>query len=370
MKINVRIKPNLRIRAFYLFFIIVSVQAGVGILTAPRLIFNDAKQDSWLAILLAYALMLIVIWIMFYILNQYKNADIFGIQVDLFGSFIGKLLGLIYILSFLVSIISILLIYIEIVQVFLYPTLNAFLIGVLILSLVAYTVLGGVKVIVGVCFLFLFLTQWVLFLLYDPFLHISWDHYLPMFDTALPDLLEGTRATTYNLAGFNFLFLFYPFIQNKEKAKLPVFLAVSYITFILLLTTMLTIGYYSLNNISAIEWPGLTLFKSVSFTFIERVDYLVIAEWLLILIPNNVILMWGITYGLKRLYLIPQKHTLIGVSIIILFIISIVKSNHIINQVSNVVSTFLFYLIFIYPMILLPIVYFKKKRTKRKRGNK
>src|SRR5699024_4923365 len=127
---------------------------------------------------------------------------------------------------------SILLTYIEIVQVFLYPTMNAFLIGALILSLVAYTVFGGVKVIVGVCFLFLFLTHWILLLLYDPFLHISWDHYLPMFDTALPDLLEGTRATTYNLAGFNFLFLFYPFIQNKEKAKLPVFLAVSYITFI------------------------------------------------------------------------------------------------------------------------------------------
>src|SRR5699024_10596625 len=123
MEVNLNVKPGLRIRAFYLFFIIPSIQIGVGILGAPKYIFEEANQDAWLSILIAFVYMIIVAWVMFIILNQYKNADIFGIQIDIFGNWIGKLLGTIYIAFFAAELLSVLLTYIEIVQIFLYPTI-------------------------------------------------------------------------------------------------------------------------------------------------------------------------------------------------------------------------------------------------------
>src|SRR5699024_10896573 len=100
MDINLNVKPGLRIRDFYLFFIIPSIQVGVGVLGAPRYIFADARQDAWLAILIAFVYIIIVAFVMFIILNQYKNADNFGIQMDVFEKWIGKLLGPVYIVFF------------------------------------------------------------------------------------------------------------------------------------------------------------------------------------------------------------------------------------------------------------------------------
>ncbi|WP_274380099.1 GerAB/ArcD/ProY family transporter [Lederbergia galactosidilytica] len=122
MEINVNVKPRLRFRAFYLFFIIYGIQTGVGIIGAPRYIFREAGRDAWLSVIIAFLMQIIVTYVMLLILRQYKNADIFGIQVDLFGRWIGKILGTVYIVYFAASLFSIIITYIEVIQIFLYPT--------------------------------------------------------------------------------------------------------------------------------------------------------------------------------------------------------------------------------------------------------
>src|SRR5699024_3802391 len=114
MDVDVAVEDSVKIRAFYLFFLMVGIQVGVGTIGASRYIFTFTKQDSWISILIAFLFMMLTVVIMFYILNQYENADIFGIQVDVFGSFIGKILGTVYIIYFGASLVSLLLTYIEI----------------------------------------------------------------------------------------------------------------------------------------------------------------------------------------------------------------------------------------------------------------
>src|SRR5699024_8585446 len=177
------------------------------------------KQDSWISICIVIFLMILKFIIMFYILNQYENADIFGIQVDVFGSFIGKILGTVYIIYFGASLVSVLLTYIEIIQVFLYPTFPAYVIGFLFLSLAIYCIFGGIRVITGAAFIFMLLIQPLLFLLIDPATRMYSEHFLPILQASPQELLQGAWATTYTLSGFEMLFLLYPFIKNKEKAK-------------------------------------------------------------------------------------------------------------------------------------------------------
>ena len=80
------------------------------------------------------------------------------------------------------------------------------------------------------------------------------------------------------------------------------------------------------------DWPVLSLFKSVSFTFIERFDYLVIIEWIMVVVPTMVLLMWAITYGTKRIYAIPQKTTLYVVAILLLTTSSFIKRDDTIQR--------------------------------------
>ena len=361
MEVNIKVKKGLRIRAFQSFFIIVGIQIGVGILAAPRYIFEKSHQDAWVSILIAFVYMLIVLWAMFLILSQYENADIFGIQVDIFGKWFGKLLGTIYILFFSAELLSVLLIYIEVVQVFLFPTIPSFVMGLLLLILVVYSVIGGIRVVVGVVYLFVLLSPWIFVLLFDPITRIEIVHFLPMFEASITDLLKGARTTSYTFLGLEILFVIYPFFDNKKDAKLPAYLGVFASTLVILITTIISIGYYSPNDFDLMRWPVLSLFKSVSFSFMERFDFIVIAEWMLVTIPTMILLMWAITHGTKRLYAIPQKTTLYVVALMLLAIAAVLNKDYKIEKITDVIAQVGFWIVFVYPLVLLPIVLIKKK---------
>jgi len=367
MNVNVKVPAHVMIRAFYLFFLITSLQFGVGTMGAPRYIFKFAQQDSWVSILIAFAFIILTVAVMFIILNQYENADIFGIQVDVFGNFLGKFLGIIYVSYFGMGLITVIATYIEVVQMFLYPTFPTYVIATLILLLVIYAITGGIRVITGVAFIFFLATQTLLIFLYDPMSRMEWGHFLPMFQASPKELMQGAKATFFTNSGFEMLFLLYPFIENKEKAKLPTFLGIAYSSLILLVLTIVLIGYFSLEHIEDLEWSLLTLFKSVSFTFVERIDYIVIMAWLLIIIPNNVLLLWGMTYGLNRLFNIKQKGSIYVLAGIILLVVSFVKYDYQILKLTDFIAQIGFWIAFIYPFILLPCVLIRKK-WKRSKG--
>jgi spore germination protein AB len=361
MDINVKVKPNLQIRAFYLFFVIAGIQIGVGIIGAPKFVFAEAERDSWLAILIGFLFMCIVVGVMFFILNQYENADYFGIHVDLFGKWIGKFLGTLIIIYLGASFLSILMTYIQVVQIFLYHGLANWIIATLIMILVLYTVFGGIRVVVGVTFVFFIITFSLLSVLYDPLFRLNMYNYLPMFQASLPELLKGAKATAYTFAGFEILMIVYPFVSNKRKAKLPVYLGLTFTTLIFIFITMLSIGYFSAKGLKNIDWALLILVKSASFTFLERLDYIVVIAWLMVIIPNLVLLMWAIAYGMKRLYKFQQRKTHYVFTAIILFAVNYFQYGHEITKLTDFIARTGFWIVYIYPLLLLPIVLVKKK---------
>lgn len=361
------VKSGLQLRAFYLFFIIVAAQIGVGIMGVPKFIFKEAHQDSWLSILIMLVYMLIVVLVMFLILNQYENVDIFGIQVDVFGKWLGKFLGSVYIIYFLLGILSILLTYIQVIKIFIYPTMPSVVMGLLLLGLVVYGVLGGIRTIVGVAFVFFLLTPWILILLYDPIGRMEMTHFQPMFQASVRELLQGAKQTAFTFLGIEVLFVIYPFIENKQKAKLPTFLGVCFTTFIVLLTTIVSIGYYSPQDFEKLDWSVLRLFRSISLPLLERFDYIIAVEWMMVVIPTMMLLMWMITFGAKRLYAVRQKITLYTTSILLLIICMFPKSTYMYEKITNIVSETGFWIAFVYPIVLLPIVLIKKK-WQRSRG--
>ncbi|WP_404451616.1 spore germination protein [Virgibacillus necropolis] len=366
MDVNVKMKDNLEIRAFYLFFIITSIQTGTGIMGAPKYIFIEAGRDSWLAVLIAFVYMLLVVLAMHISLKQYENADIFGIQIDIFGGWIGKLLGSLFIIHLAASLFSVLSTYIEVIQTFIFPTFPTYTLALIFLCLIVYSVLGGIRVIVGVIFIFFILVQFLMVLLIVPALRIDMTHLLPTFQTSFMDLLKGAKATSYSFLGFEILFLLYPFIQNKKNVKLPIFLGVTWTAFTLLLVTVIAIGYYSPKQLVTLDWSVLELFKVVSFSFIERFDYVVVAVWMMVILPNMILLMWGMTYGVKRLYKVSQKKTLYICSAVIFVLCNILKDSQSIIKFTSSLSQVSFWVVYVYPFLLLLLVLIKKKWRKNK----
>lgn len=370
MDINLNIKKGQQIRAYYLYFVIIGIQIGVGFLSAPRYIFENARQDAWLSIIIAYLFMILVIKVMFVILSRYENTDIFGIQVDIFGKWFGKLLGFIYLFLFTGELLSLLLHYNEVIQTFIFPTIPSFVMPLILLILIVYGALGGIRIVIGVAFLFVLISPWFFPLLYDPITRMESAHFLPMFDASIVDLLKGAKTTSYSFFGLEILLIIYPFIDNKEKAKRPTYLGITTSMLIVLVTTIISIGYYSPNDFDLLDWPVLSLFKSVSFSFMERFDYFIIAEWMMIVIPTAILLMWAIIHGTERLFQVQQKVTLYVVAIFLLILCTFINTAIDIQKVTDFVTAFGFWIIFVYPFILLPLVLLKTKEKVAKEVQK
>lgn len=367
MEIRVNIKPNIQFRAFYIFFIIVGIQNGVGVLEAPAKIFPYAKQDAWISILLVFLYMIILFFVMLLILNQYKQTDLFGIHVDLFGHFFGKFLGILLILFFFINILSVLVRYIEIITLFLYPILPPYIIAISVIGLSIYCVLGGMKVIVGACFFYFIFTQILVLLLYYPISTMDFNHLLPLFQANLPDILQSAKEVTYSYLGLEILLVIYPFISDKTNVKKPAILALMYTTAILLVSLFISMGYYSFHTLERISYPTLTLFRGISFPFIERIDYFIVVEWMMVILPNCFLCIWAITYGLKRLFNLKQRKTVYVIGIMIIIMTSFTYPKIITDQFLKVSAEIGFWFMYVYPLLLLPIVIIKKK-LKQGRG--
>ncbi len=337
---------------------------------APRFLYKEAGTDSWISIFIAVAYIFAVLFVMILTLKQYENADIFGIHRDLFGKWIGNLLSSAYIVYFIVTLFSVLITYIEVVRVFIFPTISPLTMGVILLILGIYSTLGGLRIIVGVCFLFFILTHWVLLLLIEPAVQIDWGHFFPMFQTPFPDLLAGAKASAYTFIGFEILFLVYPFIQNKEKLHFPVYMSVAWSGLLVLVTTIITLGFFTGVQVERREWTLLSLFKFQQFSFIERLDFVVVAEWMMVIIPNIILLFWGATYGIKRLYNLPQKITIYALAVPLLIGCWLIDEHFQIQWVIEKVNGFGFWLVYVYPFLLLPMVLIKKKWNQHRRGEK
>ncbi|SDM77768.1 GerAB/ArcD/ProY family transporter [Sediminibacillus halophilus] len=365
---NLTIKPTMRIQAFYLFFIMNSIQTGSGIMGVPRYIFMEARQDAWISVLIAGLLVHLVMAAMFAIMNHYENTDVLGVQTDLFGKWIAKLLGTIYIIYFFFVLLSVTMDYIQVVQTFIFPRMSAWVLSLVLILLIVYAVMSGLRVAVGITFIFFFLSLWLLIFLYKSIAYMEITHFQPLLEASPSELLRGARHTSYSYLGIEILFFIYPFISNKEKAKLPAHLGLALTTFFILLVTVISIGYFSPGELPEQVWPVLVLFKIVEYSVIGRFDVLVVTEWMMVILPNMILLTWIITYITKRLYHVQQRKVLYVVAVLLLIGAGITKHEYFILQIIDTVAATGFWVAFVYPLVLLPLVWMKSKWKRRKRG--
>lgn len=352
MNINLTVKKGESFRAFYLFFIVHTIQIGAGLMGVPRVIFAEAGSDAWVSILLGGLYLHFIAWIMLLILREYENADILGIQMDLFGRFMGYVLGTVFLIYVFLILLTVIRNYIEVVQVFIFPEVPVWLMALCLLFLMVYCLLGGLRVVVGASFIFFLLTIWLSLTIYKPFTYMDMGHFLPIMEASPMEILNGARVMSYSVLGMEVLLFIYPYIDNKKNAALPVHLGLGLTTFLILLVTVVSIGYFSPYQLRETVWATLSLFKIISFSMIERFDFIAVALWMMVIIPNIVLFGWMLVHGMNRLYNAKFKPTLYGIAGAVFIAAVLIEYRMNINVLTDITSKVGFYLVFVYPLIV------------------
>lgn len=366
MKTNLHIHPSETFNAFMIFFIIQSAQIGVGIQGFQRIIYQDAKHDAWISVVLAGLATHIIAIFMLKTLHLYDSNDLYGIHQDVYGKWIGNFLNSLYILYISSAFFAVLMNYTEVVQSWVFPNLKTWFLVASLLLIVVYSFTGGLRVIVGICFFSFVFSIILLPVLGFPMKYIEPRSLLPVLEADMSEIFKGVKSMTFTIVGFEILYVIYPFIKDKENVNKPLHLGLFLTTIIYLAVMLVSLTYFSGEQLSKTIWATLTLFSIVKFPFVERMEYIVICFWMLIILPNLCLFVWTAYRGTMRIVNISAKK-FVWIFSFITFIASFSLTTRIqINMFNNHFSRIAFYTIFVYPILLYVVAKIKNKVNKRK----
>jgi len=362
---KIKIKEQFLVSPFLVFFLVHSVQFGIGVLGFQRIIAKTAGNDSWMAIILASLFVHLFIWMIYQILKD-SQGDIFSVHQSNFGKWIGGFLSCLFIVYLIFMAIVTLRGYLEVIQVWVFPEINAWVFTILFLLLAIYIIYGGFRVVVGISFFSVTLTAYLLLTMVFPLEFANMRNILPLFDHTFKDIAMATKDMTLTLIGFEVLFVCYPFIKEPLKSRKWAHLGALYTTIACLIYGVTALVFFSEYHLEKKIWATLSMWGIVEIPIVERFEYIGIASWLLVILPNLCLTMWASSRGIKRLFNVKQKTVVLVISFIILMITGLTKSRKEINLLIDILSqSGTYFLLGYLPFLFLFTTIKRKIRSKQ-----
>ncbi|WLR43017.1 GerAB/ArcD/ProY family transporter [Bacillus carboniphilus] len=350
-----------KVQAFLLPFILIGAQVGFGVTSFQRIIFDSSKRDAWISVLFSAIAIHFIVFIILKLLSSYKNQDVYGINHLLFGKMVGSFFNILFIGYFLFSFFISLINYILIVKVWVFPNVPVWLFALLLLLLVVYGIMGGIRIVIGMTFLSILVVGIIFIGLYQPFKYMDFRNFFPMFKAAPFEWFQGTFRMMVTVSGFELLLILYPYLSNKKVVGRYSQIGVFFTSLFFLIMMMMSIGYFSSGQLERTIWPTLTMFKINQFPFLERFEIIIVSFWMIVMIPKLLLYYWSAAEGLKRNFKISLKKTLI-IFMPVFFILSIfVQTEDTVMLVTDSLRYMAFSFSVIFPVFLYLVTLVKRR---------
>ncbi|MED1865994.1 GerAB/ArcD/ProY family transporter [Fictibacillus nanhaiensis] len=359
MQVNIRHQ----ISPYFLFFIIVGAQTGVGILGFHRIIAKHAGYDAWISVLIAGAIIQDIVLLMFQMLSAARG-DIIDVHSQIYGNKVGSIFSAIIMIYFWLAAVSVLREYIEIIQVWMFPTLPTWILSILILVLSYYIISGGFRVVAGICFVSVIYTILLFFNhFYLPNNYIHIDNIFPILDHSFIDLLKSAKETSYSMAGFEIILMVYPFLKDPETSKKYAQLGVAFTTLFYTVGAITTFLFISEKQIQTTIWARININALAKFSFVERFEYILLSLYLIKIVTIITLMLWASSRGIKLISKKKQKIPLIVLMVLSIAICQILDNRYILNSFLEMIAKFSVGLFYVYIPILWLAFNLIKKRT-------
>ena len=364
MKHTNQIKPTQQINAFLIVFIISANQVGIGVMGFQQQLYQIAKQDSWISLIFSFLLAHLSIFIIIKTLELYESKDIFEINQDIFGTFIGNFLNVLYV-SFCSTIFLIILrTYIEIINTWVFYNLSSLFLSVTLLLLLIYAFTGNLRVIVGVSFFTIIMAFYWNFFIIIPLEYAEVNYLLPVFQTDILDILKGTYFMAFTIIGFEIINVIYPFIKEKNKVNRYAHLGLLATLLIFLPILLVSLVYFSGEQLSKTFWPTLTMLGNVRLPFIERIDIFLICFSVVIILPNLCLYAWAVYRGINRMVHISSAKFIWSFSLLMCILTLLIQSAQQLEEISKIFTPIGFTVVYVYPFFLYILALVKRKFRK------
>lgn len=348
----------------YLIFVMVqSMQFGLGFLFMAVKPTQLVGQDAWVSVILCAISIHVVIWMIYRILNH-NEADLIHIHQQFFGKWAGRSLNLIFIVYFLLNSTYQIRLFIEVIQVWIFPDLETWPLAMVLLLLAYYMVAGGFRVILGICSLSLINNILFLSLLFTaPFFHFN--NLLPIMDHSASDIIKATKELTFSYVGIVMLFFSYSFIKSPKESQKWAHWGNFAITILYLVEIIFQLLLFKSEQLSTEIWPALAKYKFIQFPFLERFEFIGASATILRLFPVIGLYVWASSRMMKVMFNVKQLTVLPIFLVLIFTAVCLIPDRNSTEVVQSWLSKTGFCIIYVYIpfMYIFNIVRIKVRRT-------
>ena len=358
------VPERLQISPFLVLYLIMSMQIGIGVLGYQRIIAKDAGYDAWISVLAAGFSIHIIIWMIYKICGTVEG-DIVAANAYVFGKKIGSVLSSLFIVYLLVFALAVLRTFIEVIQVWMFPKISVLSYTFVFLILAIYIVFGGFRTVTGIAFFCIVLPSYLLLTFAFALKYADFRNLLPIYDHSFKEFASSAYSMSLTYIGFEIPIFFYPFIKDAPKSQKWAHLGVFLTTVIYTILAIITFAYFSEAQLAKSIWATLEMWKIVSMPFVERFEYIGIANWNLIILPNICIALWGGSMILKRVFKLRQKKGVIILALICLISITFFDTRAKINLLNDWTARIGFAMTYVYiPILFIATLIAKKVKNK------
>lgn len=356
-----------KISAKQLSIAIILIPLGTAILF---FVSPNAKQDSWLSMLLYIVPGIMLQLIYTSLWKKYPKDTLVTYMPKIYGKFIGYPLSLIYITFFAYEASRVLRDFTELISTAVMTRISMLLITIVLSIIIGYSLSLGMEVLCRIIYisfflwLFFFAMEWF-FLSMSPDV-VKLSNLRPFFERGImPVITWPWKLITYPFGEDILFVMFFPFVVEKSKVRKAAVLAAIFEGVLLSLNTLLFISVLGVDFASTSIFPFLQTLRimKVGESF-DRVDLFVILLIVIIGFLKASFFTYGSMIGAAQLFKIEKTTKLaIPFTIIVAIASLLIAENypqHIyIGQVLTLTYIHLPLAVFI-PAVTLVVYYIKK----------
>ncbi|MEC1178969.1 GerAB/ArcD/ProY family transporter [Metasolibacillus meyeri] len=347
----------------HVLFLVQNCLIGTGILQLPQSLSSMGYNQAFMPIFFAIIATL-TLWPMVWLNSKFPNEDFFQINKILLGKVLGTFCNITFIVKFTFLCASTISSYMLLIQSTALPEQTLTFPVICFLILLIYLVKGGIFNIARFCVIAFFIGLPMLFFTQWAIEKGEFSHIFPLFNFTLPELYDATRNGYLSFLGYELILFYYPYIIHKKSAYKYATIGIWISALIMLITTVVSVMYFSEWQLKNVEFSVLNIFKAGEYSFIERIDIICMTLWILFVYSTVALYLWAANEGFKKM--IWSKSSihlyLLVFGIFLLLILPI--SQHTKVKFYSLIDHAV-YLMIIWPIFLLIVYFFRKKQVQQ-----
>ncbi|MFD2333554.1 GerAB/ArcD/ProY family transporter [Cohnella sp. GCM10020058] len=329
---------------------------GAGILTMPSGITQEMKTpDSWLTILIGGLIVLLAVFLMVKLCQQFPGQTVFQFSARIVGKFPGGLLSLLLILYFLTIAGFEIRSLAEVTLFFLLEGTPIWAVIVPFIWVGCYLVTGGINAIARVYQIVFPITIFVLLVSFGvSFRLFDLDNLRPVLGSGISPVLRGLKSSILVFTGCEVVMTITAFMQYPKQAVKAMLGGISIPFGLYMLTIIFVVGGLSIDTVITSAWPTIDLIRSFEVTgfFVERLEFPLMVIWLMQMFCNFCSFFFQSSLGVSQLFKFSYPAVIFGMVPIIFLAALIPKSLQDVFTLGGTIGTMGLWLFGLVPVLL------------------